>query len=93
MYEDLVKAQQSSVLERLVLGTIIPSLALTSILHADVVWRSDAKRLALRSEGQFYVQLVSEDRTGLTGGRVFIGCMIYIEKIPGPGGTGIGHAR
>lgn len=38
MYEDLAATQRAAPLERFVLNSLIPSLLITSFLHADVVW-------------------------------------------------------
>lgn len=43
MYDDLVQAQQPSALERFVLNSVLPSLFLTSLLRADVVWSTPAR--------------------------------------------------
>ena len=38
MYEDLARTQEASLLEHFVLTSVIPSLVITSLLHADLVW-------------------------------------------------------
>ncbi len=38
MYDDLLESQRPSKLEWFVLNTLIPSLFVTSLMHADVVW-------------------------------------------------------
>ncbi len=38
MYDDLLASQRPSKLEWFVLNTLIPSLFVTSLMHADVVW-------------------------------------------------------
>ena len=38
MYEDLARTQDASALERFVMTSLVPSLLVTSLLHADTVW-------------------------------------------------------
>ena len=49
MYDDLLESQRPSKLEWFVLNTLIPSLFVTSLMHADVVWTT---RKPIRPSGE-----------------------------------------
>lgn len=55
MYEDLVQAQQPSVLEGFVLTSLLPSLLVTSLLHAHTFWAEPARETIAKVEGEYIV--------------------------------------
>jgi hypothetical protein len=55
MYEDLVQAQQPSALERFVLTSLLPSLLVTSLLHAHTFWAEPARERIAKVEGEYIV--------------------------------------
>ena len=61
MYDDLERAQRPSMLERFVLNTVIPSLLVTSFLHAHVVWTTSSRETPPGEEAVFFFEPVLEE--------------------------------
>jgi hypothetical protein len=55
MYEDLIRTQQPSALERFVLTSLLPSLLVTSLLRANTFWADPHRETIAKVNGEYVV--------------------------------------